>query len=296
MYIKKKILCFTGLLILTLTLYGCNKIETPSNIVDEDQTEEESKVYKVVAHRGGYLECGKPDCSIASLKYAIDIGCYASECDIVITKDNDILVAHPVNGYLINGLAPYEHTVAEIRAAGKLANGEEVPTLRDFINVIKDTKINPKGLKIWLDVKALSKDGTNLSLDYSIEACLRACEIIKEMNAEAYCEFLIPTGSGIINAVRDIVADEYKMNIAWMTATNPGNYHQAWAQLAYAKIFGDNTSYGPMDYINAGVPLSVYNVDTDETMDIVIPFYPKLKAIFTNYPNKLIQKLKQRNF
>ncbi len=296
MDIKRKLLFFIGLIIFSLTLYGCDKNETPSNIIIEDSKDDEGKMYKVVAHRGGYLECGKPDCSIASLKYAIDIGCYASECDIVITKDNEIMVAHPVNGYMINGLAPYEHTVAEIRAAGKLANGEEVPTLRDFINVIKDKKSNPEGMKIWLDVKALTKNGNNLSLDYSIEACLRACEIIKEMDAEEYCEFLIPTGNGIINAVRDIVADEYKINIAWMTSTHPGNYKQAWAQLAYAKIFGDNTTYGPFDYINAGVPLSIYNVDTDETMDTVIPFYPKLKAIFSNYPNKLIQKLKQRGY
>lgn len=278
-----------------MMLFGCSNNETPLNIVEDDPIEE-GKVYKVVAHRGGYLECGRPDCSISSLRYAIDLGCYASECDIVITKDNEIIVAHPVNGYLINGLAPYEHTVAEIRAAGKLANGEEVPTLRDFIRVIKDKKNNPEGMKIWLDVKKLTKNGTGLSLDYSIDACLRACEIIKQMDAEEYCEFLIPTGSDILNAVRDIVADEYKINIAWMTATHPGNYKQAWAQLAYTKIFGENTSYGPLDYINASVPLSVYNVDTDETMDMVIPYYPKLKAIFTNYPNKLIKKLKERGY
>jgi len=51
-----------------------------------------------------------------------------------------------------------------------------------------------------------------------------------------------------------------------------------------------------MDYISAGVPLSVYNVDDDETMDAVIPYYPKLKAIFTNYPSKLIQKLRAQGY
>lgn len=292
---RKKVFFILGLFVFSLAMYSCDKIETPKNIIETPKSEL-GRTYKVVAHRGGYLECGQPDCSIASLKYAIDIGCYASEADIVITKDNEIMVAHPKSGYLINGLAPYEHTVAEIRAAGKLANGEKVPTLRDFINVIKDKNTNPEGTKIWLDVKALTKNGNNLSLDYSIAACIRASEIIKEMKAEEYCEFLIPTGSGIIDAVRDIVADEYKINIAWMTATNPANYKQAWAQLAYAKIFGENTTYGPLDYINAGVPLSVYNVDTDETMDRVIPFYPKLKAIFTNYPNKLIKKLEQEGY
>jgi len=81
-----------------------------------------------------------------------------------------------------------------------------------------------------------------------------------------------------------------------MTCTHPDNYGKAWAQLSYDKIFGDNTAYGPMDYISAGVPLSVYNVDDDETMDAVIPYYPKLKAIFTNYPSKLIQKLRAQGY
>ena len=293
--VSKKIIVLIVGFVTILSITFCSESEPPSNIDDGNNTEDDGSVaYKVVAHRGGYLECGRPDCSISSLKYAIQLGCYASECDIAITRDNEIIVAHPENGYEINGLAPYLHTVAEIRAAGKLANGEEVPTLREFISLVKDKGQNPHGLRIWLDVKILSKDGISLRNDYPIDACLRACEIIKEMDAEDYCEFLIPTGNDLINALRDKVADEYKINISWATCTNPKNYKQAWAQLAYEKIFGNNVTYGPLDYINAGVPLSVYNVDDDEAMDRVIPYYPKLKAIFTNYPNKLIKKLKQK--
>ncbi len=292
---RKVFICLLGIILILLSSVSCEKNETPPNIIDEPKDEEKA-LYNVVAHRGGYLECGRPDCSIASLRYAISVGCSASECDIVITKDNDIIVAHPVGGYMINGLAPYEHTVAEIRAAGKLANGEEMPTLRDFLNVIMDKEQNPLGTKIWLDVKQLSKGGTNLSIDYSVNACFRAAEIIREMKAEEYCEFLIPSGNGIINAVRDMIADEYKISIAWMTATKPSNYKQAWAQLAYAKIFGSGTTYGPLDYINAGVPLGVHNVDDEATMDAVIPYYPRLKGITTNYPSKLINKLKQKGY
>ena len=110
---------------------GCTKLETPPN--KNQPSGDGTGVYKVVAHRGGYQECARPDCSISSLKYAIMLRCFASECDIVLTGDNDVLVAHPQSGYLVNGLEPFDHTVAEIRAAGTLANGEPVPTLRDFI-------------------------------------------------------------------------------------------------------------------------------------------------------------------
>lgn len=51
-----------------------------------------------------------------------------------------------------------------------------------------------------------------------------------------------------------------------------------------------------MDYIGAGIPLVLYNVDDDAAMDLVIPYYPKLQAIFTNYPSKLIQKLRAKGY
>ena len=87
---------------------GCTEIETPPNKVAVSSGG--TGVYKVVAHRGGYQECARPDCSISSLKYAIMLRCWASECDIVLTKDNDVLVAHPKSGYLVNGLEPFNHT------------------------------------------------------------------------------------------------------------------------------------------------------------------------------------------
>lgn len=290
----KTIQSILSLFILCTVAYGCTELETPDNWYETSG--ESTDIYKVVAHRGGYQECARPDCSISSLKYAIMLRCFASECDIVLTGDNEVLVAHPQSGYLVNGLDPYEHTVAEIRAAGTLTNGEQIPTLRDFIRVLQDPEQNPHGMRIWLDVKRMTKNDKEIDVSRSINACYRACEIIREMKAQNLCEFLIPTGGSIFDVVRDKVIDEYRINLAWMTCTHPGNYGKAWAQLSYTKIFGDNTTYGPMDYIGAGVPLSVYNVDDDQTMDAVIPYYPKLKAIFTNYPSKLIRKLKAQGY
>ena len=74
---------------------------------------------RVVAHRGGSTEAGTrqfPDNSVAALNYAIGLGCYASECDIYLTKDDDVVVAHASAGCYINNLKPWEHTLAELRA------------------------------------------------------------------------------------------------------------------------------------------------------------------------------------
>lgn len=278
-------------------LSGCLEIETPENRTEKPETEQ-TAVYKIVAHRGGSAECKLPDCSVASLKYAISQNCYASEADIVLTGDNDILICHPNGNGQVNGLDPATHTVAQIRAAGNLSNGEPIPTLTDFLKIVMDKKLNPNGMKLWLDVKRLA------DAERSINACLRASEIISGVNAQNYCEFLIPTGEDIFKAVRDRVINDYKINIAWMTCTNPAKYAEpkdygkVWAQLAYRKILGDNpeSSYRPLDYFNAGLPLSIAGVDDDKTMADVIPYYPKLKAIFTNYPAKLISKLREQKY
>lgn len=278
-------------------LSGCLEIETPENWTEKPETEK-TAVYKVVAHRGGSAECKLPDCSVASLKYAISQNCYASESDIVLTGDKDILICHPDGNGRVNGLDPGTHTLAEIRAAGNLSNGELIPTLTDFLKIVMDKELNPNGMKLWLDVKRFA------DADRSINACLRASEIIAGANAQNYCEFLIPTGEDIFMAVRDKVINDYKINIAWMTCTNPAkyadpkDYGKVWAQLAYRKILGDNpeSSYRPLDYFNAGLPLSIAGVDDDKTMADVIPYYPKLKAIFTNYPAKLISKLKEQKY
>lgn len=278
-------------------LSGCLEIETPENWTEKPETEK-TAVYKVVAHRGGSAECKLPDSSVASLKYAISQNCYASETDIVLTGDKDILICHPDGNGLVNGLDPATHTVAEIRAAGNLSNGEPIPTLTDFLIIVMDKKLNPNGMKLWLDVKRFA------DADRSINACLRASVIISGANAQSYCEFLIPTGEDIFMAVRDRVINDYKINIAWMTCTNPAkyadpkDYGKVWAQLAYRKILGDNpeSKYRPLDYFNAGLPLSIYGADDDKTMADVIPYYPKLKAIFTNYPAKLISKLREQKY
>ena len=148
------------------------------------------------------------------------------------------LARHESGGYMTanfavsddgwNGLEPFDHTVAEIRAAGTLANGEPVPTLRDFIRVLQDPELNPHGMRLWLDVKRLTKNGEEIDVNHSINACYRACEIIKEMKAQSLCEFLIPTGGSIFDVVRDKVIDEYRINLAWMTCTHPPRAMSTW--------------------------------------------------------------------
>ena len=76
----------------------------------------------VVAHRGAYKAYSGngavPHNSLASLRRAISLGCYGSECDIYWTKDNNVVVVHANSETCkINDLYPWESTVAQIQAS-----------------------------------------------------------------------------------------------------------------------------------------------------------------------------------
>ncbi len=309
---KKLLSIFAAAAVILSAAADCTKYETPPNTVKptpevpggEEGGEEkpETKVWKIGTHRGGYLESGIPDCSIAGLKYSITLNCKYSECDIVLTKDNEILVVHPSRQGsfdVVNGLVPSQHTAADIRKAGKLRNGEEIPTLREYITFLQNKENNPIGHTVWMDVKEVMVDGV-INYQLSIDACFRAAEIVKEMKAQDIMEFIVPSGEGIYPKVRERVINEFKMNIAWMSATAPKNYQGGWAQLRWDKVIGANRTLDPQLLFDANVPLSIYFTEnqakSEEICDLVVPYYPHVKCLFTNYPRQLIDKLKKAGY
>ena len=141
-----------------LLLTGCQKDNWPaqpdwSKFPNPD--EQAGKLMKpaecdnrIVAHRFGASECGAPDNSMEALKYAMSLGVYGAECDAYITKDNEVIIAHASGTCEINGNVPYKTTLAKIRAAGKLSNGEQIPTpqcaktaLRDWSSTSRESAI-----------------------------------------------------------------------------------------------------------------------------------------------------------
>lgn len=258
-------------------------------------TEPEPCSNKIVAHRGGSAECGQPDNSIASLKYAMSLKLYASECDIYWTKDNKIVVAHATSDYKINGLVVWEHTLDEIRNAGKLKNGEQVPSLEDFIKAVM---VKGSCTKLCLDIKATSP------ADYGSKAVVRACEIIKSMNAQKFCEFICTSNATIAGTARQCEA-AYGIPVGWMGNYDPNTYKAkgfTWANLSaksYMKPYGSRSID---EFVNAGMQISVFNVDKEGSTDgnavtsasdvqTYIENYSKLRCICTNYPKWLKNQL-----
>lgn len=87
----------------------------------------------VIAHRGFWKTDGSAQNSIAALLKADSVGCYGSEFDICLTKDNKWVVAH---GPAVGGHKIAESTLEELTVL-KLENGENVPSLEQFLKVAK---------------------------------------------------------------------------------------------------------------------------------------------------------------
>ena len=97
----KKIISLTAIAA-TVLLFACtddeewpaqpdwSQIPNPDEVVDDGLLKPAACGNNVVAHRGGASECKAPDNSLASLRYAIEQGCYGSECDIYWTKDDNV--------------------------------------------------------------------------------------------------------------------------------------------------------------------------------------------------------------
>lgn len=93
---------------------------------------------KIVAHRGYWDQPGSAQNSIRSLIKADSVGADATEFDVYLTSDDVVVLNHDgvINGYNVST------TSSDTICAQKLENGENLPTLRQFLEVAKDLDID----------------------------------------------------------------------------------------------------------------------------------------------------------
>lgn len=131
---------FALLLLLSANLFfSCT---TPKKIVKGHLTESYNPV---VAHRGAWKATGLPENSVASLKKAIEIGCAGSETDVHMTADGAIVVHHDPK---FNKLEIQQSNLNDLQQF-KLSNGELLPQLSDFLEIIKSQNYT----KLVLEIK-----------------------------------------------------------------------------------------------------------------------------------------------
>lgn len=210
----------------------------------------------IVAHRGAFKVNNTPHNSIASLQDAIKLKLYASECDIHITLDGKVVVFHDD---VFNGLDIDKTSYTQLKASGRLANGEILPLLEDYIT----TAIEGKYTKIWVDVKSLEdKYGGN---ENSIKAGEAAARIVKDMKAKYFVEFIVGREEVFKKC---ITAAQGDFPVGYMGDKSPASYQSSgytWTNQTITSFYPDKASK-IADFKSRGIRVSTYNADDVTTI------------------------------
>lgn len=142
---------------------------------------------KVIAHRGHFNAEGATQNSIRSLIKADSIGADYSEFDVWLTADSVLVINHDAT---FNGVDMEHSTAAEVTAL-KLANGENLPTLEEYLTVAKD-----------LNVKLICEIKAHDSNKHEQECIRRTVEMIKKFGLEDRTEYVTFSKNGILTLVK----------------------------------------------------------------------------------------------
>ena len=154
---------------------------------------------QVIAHRGAWNGSDAPQNSRASLCHALTMDIYGSETDVWLTTDGELFVNHDPTR---EGLRLEDSSSRQVKAL-RLANGESLPRLADFLSILKASS-SPVRLVLEVKphstpqrnaaaaraaVKAVGEAGLQAKVEY-ISFSLDACKAICEADPEALVAYL----------------------------------------------------------------------------------------------------------
>lgn len=146
-----------------LTLQGTLQVDgktVPVKLVKKGMINTRIRGFQIIAHRGGGRNSerlGYSENSIEMMRFASWLGATAIEIDVMRTKDSIPIIFHDPTFTARTVKSPYiigpveNYTLAQMRAATTLTNGEKIPTLREALKTVIDSTMLSM---VWLDVKA----------------------------------------------------------------------------------------------------------------------------------------------
>lgn len=130
---------------------------------------------QVIAHRGFWKTEGSAQNSLAALSKADSILCYGSEFDVHLTADKQLIVNHDPS---FKGVKIEKASVKECTRL-TLSNGENLPTLRQYLKLGKALKT-----KLILELKTLSTpEDETLAVE-------KIVKMVRAMNLENRMEYI----------------------------------------------------------------------------------------------------------
>lgn len=131
---------------------------------------------KVIAHRGFWKTGGSAQNSIASLVKADSIGCYGSEFDVWLSKDDVPVVNHDP---IFKGRIMQKSTSKKL-AKVKLDNGEPLPTLKAYL----EKALEHPDIELILELKSHSTP------ERETQAAKMIVEMVKEYGLENRIQYI----------------------------------------------------------------------------------------------------------
>lgn len=130
---------------------------------------------RVIAHRGFWDTENSAQNSIAALEKADSIGCYGSEFDVWIAADDELVVNHDAHYKRKN----MQSTSSSVLITLKLENGEQLPTLREYLQRGKQLDT-----QLILELKSHNDDARETL------AVQKIVQMVKEMELDNRVEYI----------------------------------------------------------------------------------------------------------
>lgn len=163
-----------------------------------------------VAHRGYWNTEGAAQNSRTALRKAIEAGMYGVETDIWLNADGELFINHDpsFNGVTIKNATSYQCENLT------LGNGEKMPRLSDFFNIMKE-----KGGKtiLVIEIKDHGSDALNKA------AASSAVKAVRESGLRDRCEYI--SFSSV--ACEQVVKDDPEAKVAYLSGDkSPAELHE----------------------------------------------------------------------
>lgn len=131
----------------------------------------------VVSHRGAWKKNDYSQNSLSSLKNAIAIGSCASELDVWLSQDGEIVVCHDPT---VGGKVLEQTTAAELTKI-PLKNNDFVPTLKEYLQTVK----TQNKTRLFLEIKA-----SLVSHDRTLELTEKVVNMVHDLKAQAWVNYI----------------------------------------------------------------------------------------------------------
>lgn len=205
---------------------------------------------RVIAHRGYWNTTGSAQNSRSSLRNAIAQHCYGSETDVWLTTDGKLMVNHDAS---FNGVTIASSTSARCKTL-KLANGETMPELSDFLDIIKAENWTTDTTKLIIEIKSHSTTALSRA------AADSAVALVKSYGLQNRVEYI----SFSLDACREIAQADPTAKVAYLNGNySPASLHNyGITGLDYTlSVFKNHPSY-ISDAKKLGMTTNVWTIDS----------------------------------